>query len=250
MENLLLFRPPSPPSYDLESFGNELTSFNGTLCLCLPSNVPSSYIIIYCHGSTIDIGHCQKFLRALATALSFHVIILEYPGFGPQREPDNSDKLKPTEGTVNQALENVFTFVNQQLEWPKERIILIGRSVGSGPTIELASKETVGGLVLLAPFTSIKDAARHRFWKISDLVLPNIFNNLPKMALVKCPVACMHGTEDRIIPLHHSESLIAAATGVSNEKKTLVRLENMGHNGYDWNPIIHAIRQFFTQNGL
>lgn len=104
--------------------------------------------------------------------------------------------------------------------------------------------------MLLAPFTSIKDAARHRFWKISDLVLPNIFNNLPKMALVKCPVACMHGTEDRIIPLHHSESLIAAATGVSNEKKTLVRLENMGHNGYDWNPIIHAIRQFFTQNGL
>ena len=37
-----------------------------------------------------------------------------------------------------------------------ERIYIFGRSIGTGPAVQLASQFPIGGLILVSPFTSIK----------------------------------------------------------------------------------------------
>jgi hypothetical protein len=46
-------------------------------------------------------------------------------------------------------------------------MILFGRSMGSGPATYLASKYFAGTLVLMSPYTSIKDVARTLLGKLN-----------------------------------------------------------------------------------
>ena len=41
-------------------------------------------------------------------------------------------------------------------------IIIMGRSIGSGPSTFLASRNKIGMLILIAPFTNLKDAAKYK----------------------------------------------------------------------------------------
>jgi len=38
----------------------------------------------------------------------------------------------------------------------------MGRSIGSGPSTFLASRNKIGMLILIAPFTNLKDAAKYK----------------------------------------------------------------------------------------
>ncbi|CAL1159713.1 unnamed protein product [Cladocopium goreaui] len=53
-----------------------------------------------------------------------------------------------------------FRFILDELKVAYEQIILFGRSVGSGPTVYLASRFPVGGLILVAAFASVREAAK------------------------------------------------------------------------------------------
>jgi fermentation-respiration switch protein FrsA (DUF1100 family) len=96
-----------------------------------------------------------------------------------------------------------------------------GRSIGGGPAVDLASREPVGGLILESTFTSA-------FRVLSSIrIFPfDKFENLNKIAGVKCPVLVIHGKKDRTIPFHHGEILFAAA----NEPKASFWVDNAGHN--------------------
>ena len=57
--------------------------------------------------------------------------------------------------------ETVFDFVSEVLNIPEQNIILLGRSIGTGPATYLARERSPGAVILIAPFTSIKDVARN-----------------------------------------------------------------------------------------
>jgi len=42
----------------------------------------------------------------------------------------------------------------------KENIIIVGRSLGSGIAVELATRVNAGALILLSPFTSVRTVAK------------------------------------------------------------------------------------------
>lgn len=53
-----------------------------------------------------------------------------------------------------------FRFTLDELKVAYEQVILFGRSIGSGPSVYLASRFPIGGLILVAAFTSVRDAAK------------------------------------------------------------------------------------------
>lgn len=127
-------------------------------------------------------------------------LAVEYPGYGlaPGR---------PSEGACNQAAQAALAFAEHELGFPRQRIFVFGRSIGSGPACALAAaasaagQQPVGGLALQAPFLSIKAMARRLAGGWGRLVL-NRFDN--HSAIQQCssamPVVVVHGARDELIP--------------------------------------------------
>jgi abhydrolase domain-containing protein 17 len=98
--------------------------------------------------------------------------------------------------------------------------VILGFSVGGGPAVDLAAREPVGGLILIAPFVSA-----YRVMTTWSLLPGDKFTNLEKIGRVRCPVLIMHGTADEMIPLWHGQRLFEAAP----EPKRHLWVEGAGH---------------------
>lgn len=83
-------------------------------------------------------------------------------------------------------------------------IIILGRSLGSGPATHLASKFQPGGLILMSPLTSIKHIATSKVGFFSFLIA-NQFDNLSRMPNVHCPTFIVHGQKDALIPIEQAQ---------------------------------------------
>ena len=91
--------------------------------------------------------------------------------------------------------EILYDYLTKVMGIPESSIILFGRSIGSGPATLLASKRKPGALLLMSPFTSIKDVAKNILGYMSFLsnVVYERFRNIDNIKKVKCPVFLLHG---------------------------------------------------------
>jgi len=148
-----------------------------------------------------------------------HVLAVEYPGYG----------LCPGgPATADSVTENafaVFRFVREVLKWPTDSIKVFGRSIGTGPAISLAVQYKVSGLILVAPFLSIKELLNDTVGALSYLV-DERFPSKDRMHLVRSPSLIIHGQKDSLIPCRHG----AALYKLCRCRKLLVCPEDMEHN--------------------
>jgi uncharacterized protein len=89
---------------------------------------------------------------------------------------------------------------------PVNRIILLGRSLGSGPAVLLATRHQAGALLLLGAFTSLPDAAAYRYPYLPVRMAIKIqFNSLARIGAVQMPIVIAHSRGDtRAQALHCS----------------------------------------------
>ena len=64
-----------------------------------------------------------------------------------------------------------------------------------------------GALVLISPFTSIKDVVKFNYGGLASGMLKERFSNKQRILDVNCPVLFIHGKEDKLIPFKASKSL-------------------------------------------
>lgn len=86
----------------------------------------------------------------------------------------------------------------------------MGRSIGSGPAIDLASKHEIANLIVISPFISIKEATNDLLGMVGNLarlLVKDRFQNLEKINKVKSPVLFIHGQTDSVVPYSHSQKL-------------------------------------------
>lgn len=106
--------------------------------------------------------------------------------------------------------ESVLQFLCYDLLIPKKNIVVMGRSIGSGPAIDLASKHDIGNLVVISPFISIKEATSDLLGIVGSLaryLVKDRFQNIDKIGKVKCPILFIHGQNDSVVPFSHSQKL-------------------------------------------
>lgn len=75
--------------------------------------------------------------------------------------------------------------------------------MGSGPACKLASDYFIKALILMSPFTSIKEAANSLVGFLS-IILKDRFRNIDIISKVKSPILLIHGKADKLIPYDHS----------------------------------------------
>lgn len=93
-----------------------------------------------------------------------------------------------------------------QLKFDLKNIILLGRSLGTGPATYLASKYEVGALALISAFTSIRGVFGE-FTGFLKYMVKERFNNLENIKKVTCPTFLLHGKSDTLISYKHSIAL-------------------------------------------
>ena len=146
--------------------------------------------------------------------MGFSIFAYDYHGYG-------TSEGKPSERNTYLDIDAAYEYLTDKLVISSRRIILHGRSLGGGPSADLASRKTVAGLVLESTFTTALQVMLPNSYSSNDK-----FRNIEKISKVKCPVLVIHGKSDEVIPFECGEKLFEAA----NDPKRFLWVENAGHN--------------------
>jgi abhydrolase domain-containing protein 17 len=210
----LLFQPQSPSYSEKLSGLKFVQAADGTRLAVLHLPNPSArHTLFYFHGNAEDLGDVTPILQRLHAA-GFAVLAFDYRGYGQSGG-------HPSEQNVYDDTRAVLAHARTEFGIAPGQCIVLGRSVGSGPAVELAVREPIAGLVLMSPFKSA-------FRVVTNLkLLPfDRFDNLAKIRRVRCPILIFHGSADEVIPFEHGKAVFAAAP----EPKRSVWLEGARHN--------------------
>jgi len=183
------------------------------------SSRPDPLTVLYFHGNAESAATGIP-LAAYLSKRGVDVFLAEYRGFG-------GCPGSPSE-------EGLFTDAEAALEVLRaggvadDRLVLVGRSLGTGVAVELARQGHGRALILVSPYTSITDVAWNRFGPLVWFARLDRFDSLSRIGAVRVPVVAIHGTKDTLIPLALGKRLIEAAPS-----GRLVPVEGAGHNDID-----------------
>ena len=165
------------------------------------------------------------------------MLTVEYPGYGVY---DGS----PSEDQICKDSITVYDFLTKVLKISESNISVMGRSMGSGPSVHLCSLRNPANLVLISPYTSIRGVTNQILGKFfsSLFLIKERFQNHKKIQYVKCPVLFIHGKQDKLINCEHSATLADKCMSHVYVKFH----EDMTHNKFNmYLEIVNPIFEFF-----
>uniref|UniRef100_A0ACD5Z5M0 Uncharacterized protein n=1 Tax=Avena sativa TaxID=4498 RepID=A0ACD5Z5M0_AVESA len=225
------FFPPTPPSYGAEPLplpaaapdageakgkeGNVVVELTGVprrgnvearrLRTKRGTDVVAMYVrqtgakltLLYSHGNAADLGQMYELFVELSAHLNVNLMGYDYSGYG-------QSSGKPSEQNTYADIEAVYRCLIETYAAAEENIILYGQSVGSGPTLDLASRlPRLRAVVVHSPILSglrVMYPVKHTYWF-------DIYKNIDKIPLVRCPVLVIHGTADEVVDCSHGRAL-------------------------------------------
>ncbi|CAI0547597.1 unnamed protein product [Linum tenue] len=212
------FFPPTPPSYTVvagDSTGGgklympelprrddvdvlKLHTRRGNEIVAVHIKHPrASATLLYSHGNAADLGQMYELFVELSNRLRVNLMGYDYSGYG-------RSSGKPTEYNTYADIDAAYNCLREQYGVREEDLILYGQSVGSGPTVDLASRlPNIRGVVLHSPLLSgmrVLYPVKRTYWF-------DIYKNIDKIGLVKCPVLIIHGTADEVVDCSHGRQL-------------------------------------------
>ena len=182
-------------------------------------------ILLYSHGNGGSLGDFKSIVWHYAQWFNTSVFAIEYPGYGPAEGVAGEE-------SVNDNLRTAYNFL-LFLGYPAKNIVFMGYSIGTGPSIQLASElcqagTPPGALITIAAYLSICDIVRDLKGSIEMIrsilagVIDNRWDSGTKIATVSCPSLFVHGALDEVIPCEHSERLFANCSSTGQSPSTLI----------------------------
>ncbi|KAL1159910.1 hypothetical protein V6Z11_A07G030900 [Gossypium hirsutum] len=189
--------------------------------------------LLYSHGNAADLGQMHELFNELRAHLRVNIMSYDYSGYG-------ASTGKPTEFNTYYDIEAVYNCLKKEYGVKQEDLIVYGQSVGSGPTLHLASRvKKLGGVVLHSAILSgirVLYPVKMTFWF-------DIFKNIDKIRRVQCPVLVIHGTDDEIVDWSHGKRLWE----LSKEKYDPLWVKGGGHCNLETFPeYIKHLRKFIS----
>ena len=113
------------------------------------------------------------------------------------------------------------------------RIVVFGRSLGTGVAVQLAASRPVHAVVLVSPFDSLRSiAGSHYPFVPVSLLLRHPFDSLARAPAIEAPVLVVAGEADRLVPPDLSRRLHDAWAG----PRQWVGMAGAGHHDLHLQP--------------
>jgi alpha-beta hydrolase superfamily lysophospholipase len=158
----------------------------------------SKGIVLYLKGNSKSIKGWGKFAVDF-TRHGYNVLMVDYRGFGKSTGRRSQKNIK-------RDMQVVYNKIKEQTT--EDRIILYGRSLGSGFATKLASTNNPKMLILDAPYYSLtKVTARYMPFMPLSVLIKYPLPTYKWLKYVQCPIHIIHGTNDKLIPYKSSLKL-------------------------------------------
>jgi len=205
------------------------TKKNNEIAVMFIRSPKSKTTILFSHGNATDIGCMRDHLVDMSSRLRVNVCTYDYSGYG-------LSSGKPSMSNTFSDVESCFIHITTKfISDPLHNIIVYGQSLGSGPTLYLAQKYKVSGVVLHSGMMSALRVIRN----LEKTKWFDIYPNIDRVKTNESPIFVIHGTMDQEIPLHHG---IALAENALNPY-TPWFVEGAGHNNVE----IHWREEYFEK---
>lgn len=185
--------------------------------LLLRASDPEAPSLVYFHGNAESAGRNLDLGLALQKR-GCSVFLAEFRGFGGVGgEPSQTGLFLDGEAALG--------VVERELGVSPARVVLCGRSLGSGVASGLAGRGRGRRVILLSPYTSIVDvASRMAPRPLAWLAVRDPLDSRRALTERSVPLLVFHGDRDGVVPYPLGKELAAAAGG------ELVTLPGVGHN--------------------
>ncbi|CAH8263346.1 unnamed protein product [Arabidopsis lyrata] len=193
----------------------------------------SRFTLLYSHGNAADLGQMVDLFIELRAHLRVNIMSYDYSGYGVSTG-------KPTELNTYYDIEAVYNCLRSEYGITQEEMILYGQSVGSGPTLHLATRlKRLRGIILHSAILSglrVLYPVKMTFWF-------DMYKNIEKIRHVTCPVLVLHGTKDDIVNISHGRRLWELA----KDKYDPLWVKGGGHCNLETYPeYIKHVRKFMN----
>ncbi len=181
--------------------------------------------ILFFHGNgetARDYDPAAEAYRALPASL----VVAEYRGYGGSTGEPSFDTFLDD---AQVALDHVAVVLKQRGR--AGPLVVMGRSLGSAPAVELAASraEDFSGLIIESGFADVVPLLELLGLPASKLGVTEAHGprNRAKMAGITMPTLIMHAELDRIIPINEGEALFESC---GDPDKAFLRVPGAGHN--------------------
>jgi uncharacterized protein len=176
--------------------------------------------LIFCHGNAESLGILGDELAEVRDRWNVNVVAFDYRGYGKTGG-------HPSEQAILADARAVGEWVNQNDLFKNQKVLVIGRSLGGAPAIEIATFCKINGLLLERTFASTVEiaAGRYPIFPIR-MVMKNQFKSIDKLKTYSGPLLQLHGKADEVIPYANAVKLYEACP---SPKKELMTFDDLTH---------------------
>ena len=161
-------------------------------------------LVIYFGGNAEEVSWLTDLAGHFA---GWSLLLVNFRGYG-------ESEGKPGEKQLLEDALVIHDYAKGRPEVDSGRIVAMGRSLGSGVAVHLAAHRVLQGVILVSPYDSIVEVAKHHYPFLPvSLMLRHRFDSLALASRIEAPLLCLVATEDRIIPAANSRALYEAWRG-------------------------------------
>lgn len=188
-------------------------------------NHPPPFVLVYFHGNAGNVGHRLPIARLMMQSLRCSILMVDYRGYGL------SDPIVPCEEGLKLDAQAVLDYLLGHPHVPKDKIFVLGTSLGGAVTIDLAARPTyarhIAGAIIENTFTSISDMADVLFspmlqrsfpraawflvpflkYVVKPVVLFVGWWSVDTVRKIQCPMLFLSGAKDELVPPAHVKAL-------------------------------------------
>lgn len=231
-ESLMFYPVPLPPDYPLAQAADvreRTVQVKGAQLSVLHLQRPGARgVVFFLHGNAGNLagwfGNADFWRQA-----GFDLVMMDYRGFG---------KSTGHIGSARQLREDVRAVWDAFApQYRGRRVVLYGRSLGSGLAADLARQLGERGqapdlTVLVSPYTSIRALTAEYYPWVPSLLVRYPLDTAGHLPHLRGRVLLMHGENDVLIGLHHARRLQQVSPSAR-----LVTLPGAGHDDLHEHPL-------------
>lgn len=178
-------------------------------------------VIFYLHGNTGSLKRWQ-FMAEELTSYGYDVFVMDYRQYG-------QSSGKRSEGILHRDVEYCFDFLAEK--YVDHKIVVYGRSLGSGFATRLASRRKCEKLVLETPFYNLIDVANSHlpFLPVRYLIRYKFRSDI-HIQHIECPVLILHGTKDLMVKYNSALKLFRQAETAGKNVHMVTLVGGKHHN--------------------
>lgn len=204
-------------------------------CMYVKACKNPKYTILFSHGNAADLGLMSSFYLGLGNKISCNVFGYDYSGYG-------LSSGKASEKSLYTNIEVAWNELRKRYNVQANQVILYGQSIGTVPTVDLASKYDFAGIVLHSPLTS---GLRLAFPNTRRTWFFDAFPNIDKVPKINSPVLVIHGTEDEVIDISHGQAIHS----LCRNPVSPLWVEGGGHNDIElFREYLERVKKFINND--